>query len=165
MDMAVDEELQDVGQHQQQQQHQQNNEEEQLKTAVSTANDLLISSLAAGDMPISDDTQLLDQIATYRASISRLSAHIGQHAPTADAAAQGGGRGSSSSPRTGRDQGRQAGQTAEEASNTLVPGLGQEGVDFTVRGAGRVYCIHTHTNTKLIAMSACLQSFTHSRIT
>lgn len=113
-------------------------QQQQLLAVIAAANDLLISSLAVGEQPIADDAQLDAQIAAYRASISSLTAHLGPDA-AADAAQL------SSSPR-GRDQGAGGvsahagagaaaggGQAGDGAGSMLVPGLGREGVDFTVR--------------------------------
>lgn len=100
----------------------------QLSAAVSAANDLLLSSLEAGEHPTSDASQLDAQIAAYRASITSITTQLGDKVPAdaADAAQLSG------SPH-GRDQSRPAAAgNAEDATNTLVPGLGQEGVDFTV---------------------------------
>jgi hypothetical protein len=98
--------------------------EQELSSVISAANDLLISSLAVRDQPSADDTELDAQIAAYRASISRLTAHLGPEA-AADAAQL-------SSPPGRRDQGRTAAGGQQNAGDAIVPGLGREGVDYTV---------------------------------
>lgn len=120
-------------------------QQQQLSAVIAAANDLLISSLAVGEQPTADDAQLDAQIAAYRASISSLTAHLGPDA-AADAAQL------SSSPR-GRDQGAGGvsahagagaaaggGQASDGAGSMLVPGLGREGVDYTVCAD---WCSHT----------------------
>lgn len=99
---------------------------EELGAAVSAANDLLVSSLAVGDQPNTDNVELDAQIAAYRASIAQLAGHLGPEA-TADAAQLSG------NPH-GRDQGTSnaAAQQQDDAANISVPGLGREGVDYTV---------------------------------
>jgi hypothetical protein len=100
---------------------------EELGTAVSAANDLLVSSLAVGDNPTTYDVELDAQIAAYRASIAQLAGHLGPEA-TADAAQL------SSNPH-GRDQANSNAGTGQQqdAADMPVPGLGREGVDYTVR--------------------------------
>lgn len=103
--------------------------DQELSAVISAANDLLISSLAVGDQPSTDDTELDAQIAAYRASISRLTAHLGPEA-AADAAQL-------TSPPGRRDQDSHAAAGQQnDAGNFMVPGLGREGVDYTVWLAG-----------------------------
>lgn len=99
--------------------------DQELSAVIPAANDLLISSLDVGEQPSTEDADLDAKIAAYRASISSLTAHLGPEA-VADAAQL------SSSPR-GRDQSNvaAAGQS-DDAANAMVPGLGREGVDYTV---------------------------------
>lgn len=96
--------------------------DQELSAAVAEANDLLISSLSVGDIPTTDESELDAQIAAYRTSISRLAAQLGPDA-AADAAAQ---------PGSSRDQARLAAGAAAGPSSVVVPGLGREGVDYSV---------------------------------
>lgn len=99
--------------------------DQELSAVISAANDLLISSLDVGEQPSTNDADLEAKIAAYRASISSLTAHLGPEA-VADAAQLSNNPGA-------RDQSSvaAAGKT-DDASNAMVPGLGREGVDYTV---------------------------------
>lgn len=108
--------------------------DQDLAQAVSQANDLVISSLSAGDIPTNDEADLNAQIAAYRASISRLTAHLGPDV-AADAAA------AAAQPSSSRDQAGAAAAAAgqsDEAAHGIVPGLGREGVDYQVNTAAAV---------------------------
>lgn len=87
-----------------------------LAEALSNANALLISSLAAGSIPCADDSQLKDRIAAYRASIQGLSKQLEQ---LGDAA-------------TAQIPKQQQHPAAEQDEPSSIPGIGQEGVDYTV---------------------------------
>jgi hypothetical protein len=109
--------------------------DQDLAQAVSQANDLLISSLSAGDIPTNDEADLNAQIAAYRASISRLTSRLGPDV-AADAAA-------AAQPSSSRDQAGAAAAAAaagqsDEAAHGMVPGLGREGVDYQVNTAAAV---------------------------
>lgn len=90
-----------------------------LSEALTTANALLISSLAAGNIPITDDAQLKQQIEAYRSSIDSISKQLEQ-------------LGSNLGAQDVNHQQQQQ-QTAEDQPADYVPGIGKEGVDYTVR--------------------------------
>lgn len=87
-----------------------------LAEAVTTANALLISSLAAGSAPCEDNHQLKEQIAAYRASIEALSKQLEQLGDAADTS----------------DEQQQEQHAADQEAPSNIPGIGQEGVDYTV---------------------------------
>lgn len=133
MDHPVDEHLGE----QQQQRH----EEQQLQlqpppglsVALAAANALLLSSSSAGHVPCTEDAQLLQHIAAYRASIEGISRQL-------DAAEQGVAPGSSIEPQQQQlPQGDAAAGAVEAATRpgaddaAALAGLGEEGVDYTVR--------------------------------
>lgn len=111
--------------------------DQDLAQAVSQANDLLISSLSAGDIPTNDEAELNAQIAAYRASISRLTAHLGLDV-AADAAAAAAAQPSSSRDQAGAAAAAAAAGQSDEAAHGMVPGLGREGVDYQVNTAAAV---------------------------
>jgi hypothetical protein len=97
-----------------------------LSEALAAANELLLSSLSASHVPCTDDDQLLQQIAAYRASIEGISRYL-------DAAGQGGTPGIYADPQ--QRQPRADAAAAAEPNNDAgaLAGLGEEGVDYTVR--------------------------------
>lgn len=93
--------------------HEQQRPAHALEEALTNANALLISSLAAGDTPCDDGSRLSQQIAAYRASIAGISnqlEHLG----------------------TSADDGDVQQQPVEHEEPSNIPGIGQEGVDYTV---------------------------------
>lgn len=106
---------------------------DELQAATISANCLLISSLEAGDHPVTDDAELDAQIAAYTSCINTLSSVFRQSAAgdPPDAAHP------NSSP-PGRDQARPPATMQHDQSGTAaVPGLGREGIDYTVRYLAR----------------------------
>lgn len=86
-----------------------------MAQALTTANALLASSLAAGDVPWTDDEHLKERIRAYRASIEGLSKQLDELGDTAEVG-----------------EALQQQQTADQEQAASVPGIGQEGVDYTV---------------------------------
>lgn len=119
------------------QQQQQRQPSAALSEALTAANALLLASLSVGQVPCTDDEQLLQQIAAYRASIQdisrRLETQEGGFTPGTNTDAQ--------QQQQQQEQQQPHGDTAaaapEPGSNDAAPlaGLGEEGVDYTVRPA------------------------------
>eukprot|EP00878_Enallax_costatus_P023425 GHUV01024916.1.p1 GENE.GHUV01024916.1~~GHUV01024916.1.p1 ORF type:complete len:309 (+),score=79.08 GHUV01024916.1:252-1178(+) len=121
-----------------------------LAEALTTANTLLTSSLAAGDVPWTHDEQLKERINAYRASIEGLSKQLEQLGDAADVEGE-----------------QQQQHTLHTEQPTTVPGIGQEGVDYTVGTADDLdpsewqvppHCIPIHANVTTFDWSKLHQS-------
>lgn len=113
--------------------------DQELVASLTAANELLISSLSAGHQPATDDAHLNAQIAAYRASIAQISRQLASGGP-GHAAAAAGGLGSSSHPQ-GQDQDQASAQILKDDGTSVLPGLGQEGVDYMVSFAFTLCCL------------------------
>jgi hypothetical protein len=105
-----------------------------LAQAVAAANELLLHSLQAGSAPSTDENYLDQQIAAYRYSILDLSNQL-QLIPAATATV-GDDEHQPEPAQQQQDQSQHCNSQLPPKppgpAAVLLPGLGQEGVDFTV---------------------------------
>lgn len=101
-----------------------------IAQALAAANALLVSSLAAGDVPSADDTHISQQIAAYRASIESISTqleHLG-----ADQQEEQQQQQQQQEPASTASEAAAAEVAVADDSAAALIGLGEEGVDYTV---------------------------------